>query len=94
MFDREAHGIFGFSRSCTISHGTKEPCSTPQGPMEGRQEGEPCCCCRRGCQGSYKGGGLAVADPCCFVIARYLYHAFKVAIEGLFKRVKKRGNEP
>jgi hypothetical protein len=87
MLDREAHRIYGLSCSCTISHGTKEPRSTPQGPMEGRQEGEPCCRSRGGSQGSCKGGGgdLAVADARCFVIARYLYHAFKVAIKGFSK---------
>lgn len=47
----------GPSRPRTISHGTKEPCSTPQSPMEGRQEGEPRRCCRGRSQGSFEGGG-------------------------------------
>lgn len=87
-FDREAHGIC-LSCSRTISHRAKEPRPTPQGPMEGRQKGEPCCCCRGGSQGSHKGGGddLAVAGARCFVVARYLYHAFKVAIERFFQRI-------
>lgn len=77
---------------CTISHRTKEPCSTPQGAVEGRQEGEPCCCCRGGCQGSCE-GNLGVTDARCFIIARYLYHAFKVAIKGFSKRFKKKRDE-
>lgn len=59
--------------------------------MEGRQEGEPRCCRRRGCQGSCEGDDLGVAHGCYFVTARYLYHAFQVAIRMAFERKKERG---
>ena len=94
MVDREAHGIFCLSCPRPISHGTKEPCSTPQGAMEGRQEGEPCCCSRGGGQSSRKGDDLGVADGCFFVVARYLYHAFEVAIKKLLKKIGDETTEP
>lgn len=58
--------------------------------MEGRQESEPCRRCRGGSQGSCEGDDLAVADACCFIIARYLYHAFKVAIRRFFEAERDR----
>jgi len=82
LIDKKAHG---HSCPCTISRGAKESCSAPQGAMEGRQEGEPCCCCRGGSQGSCK-GDLGVADGCCFFVARYLYHASEVAIKNHWKK--------
>jgi hypothetical protein len=84
---RSSRSAFCSSCPCTISRWAEEPCSTSQGPMEGRQESESCSCCRGGSQGGCKGDS-AIADARCFVIARYLYHAFKDTIKRFLITVK------
>lgn len=46
---------------CPISRGSPQPCSSPSRPMEGWQEGPPCCrCCRGGRQ--EQGLNLSLSD--------------------------------